>query len=208
MQLFLNRLLGHKLLGFWRVRQILDLERYSDKADRLVLHVDFIGLSLSVENEMEIINTDGNNRAFIELSHLLDDYLNNLVGGEENRSEYLQYNTLNDIHDVILAYDNNNPIGCASFKHYDEGIAEVKRVFIKKEYRGKGVSKHIMRLLEQRAVDKGYSKLILESGTSLVEAMGLYYKIGYMIIENYGQYRDMGDSVCMGKALSNFTDDV
>jgi GNAT superfamily N-acetyltransferase len=151
---------------------------------------------------MEFIYTDVNNRDFIELCHLLDDYLNDLVGGEENRSEYLQYNTLEDIHDVVLAYEDKTPIGCASFKYYDKGIAEVKRVFVKEKYRGNGVSKQLMRLLEQRATEKGYCKLILESGALLVEAMGLYNKIGYTVIEKYGQYKDMEESICMEKVLS------
>ena len=150
---------------------------------------------------MEFLYTDGRNQDFIKLCHLLDAYLNDLVGGEENRTQYLQYNTLEDIHDVVLAYENNNPIGCASFKFFKRGIAEVKRLFIKKEYRGKGVSKQLMSLLEKRAKEKGFYKLVLESGAPLIEAMGLYYKTGYAVIENYGQYKDMDESICMLKIL-------
>lgn len=151
---------------------------------------------------MEFVYTNGKNPDFIELCHLLDAYLNDLVGGEENRSEYLQYNTLEDIHDVVLAYQDNDPIGCASFKYFDKGIAEVKRVFIKEKYRGNGVSEQLMSLLEQRAKEKGYCKLILESGAPLVEAMGLYNKIGYTVSEKYGQYKGMEESICMEKVLS------
>lgn len=152
---------------------------------------------------MEFVYTNGNNKDFIELCHMLDAYLNDLVGGEENRSEYLQYNKLEDIHDVVLAYQDNDPIGCASFKCFDKGIAEVKRVFIKGKYRGNGYSKQLMRFLEQRAIENGYHKLILESGAPLIEAMGLYSKIGYTVIENFGQYKDMEKSICMEKVLSS-----
>ena len=75
------------------------------------------------------------------------------------------------------------------------------RVFIKKSYRGKGVSKQIMELLETRAKQKGYKYFILESGEPLVAAMGLYRKIGYEVIPKYGQYKDMSDSICMKKKL-------
>jgi len=150
---------------------------------------------------MKVIYTDGCNQGFIQLCYLLDAYLNDLVGGEENRTLYLPYNTLEDIHDVVMVYEDNKPIGCASFKFYEEGIAEVKRVFIKKEYRGKGVSKDLMSLLEKRAKQRGFHKLVLESGAPLVEAMGLYYKMGYAIMENYGQYKDMEESICMQKIL-------
>lgn len=55
---------------------------------------------------MRFIYTDGGNSDFIELCHCLDEFLNGLVGGEENRAEYIPYNRLDDIHDVIIAYDD------------------------------------------------------------------------------------------------------
>ena len=58
-----------------------------------------------------------------------------------------------------------------------------------------------MELLEERAKNKGYKYLILESGEPLAAAMSLYRKIGYKVIPNYGQYKDMPDSVCMKKEL-------
>ena len=150
---------------------------------------------------MRFIYTDGSNSDFIELCHCLDEFLNGLVGGEENRAEYIPYNQLDDIHDVIIAYDAANPVGSASFKKYDDECAEVKRVFVKQEYRGKGISSKLMELLENDAREQGYHYLVLESGEALVSAMALYRKIGYKIIPNYGQYKDMPNSICMKKKL-------
>ncbi len=150
---------------------------------------------------MEYIITDGRNEDFITLCRMLDEHLNEAVGGEKQREQYNQYNTLESIHDVILLYDQGLPIACAGFKHHDEGVAEVKRVFLKKEYRGRGLSKELMKHLEARAKDRGYRKLVLETGAVLKEAMSLYQKLGYEIIENYGPYRCMCGSVCMSKLL-------
>lgn len=150
---------------------------------------------------MRFAYTDGDNADFIELCHSLDNFLNELVGGEENRSVYIPYNQLDDIHDVVIAYDEDTPVGCASFKKYDDKCAEVKRVFIKPEYRGRGISKQLMEFLENSARKHGYRRLILESGAPLTAAMALYKEIGYKIIPNYGQYQDMSDSICMGKEL-------
>ena len=150
---------------------------------------------------MRFTHTDGANKDFIHLCHELDDFLNDLVGGEANRAAYIPYNRLDDIHDVIIAYDGNVPIGCASFKRYDNDSAEVKRVFIKPAYRGRGISKALMDLLEKTARQQGYHSFVLESGEPLVAAMALYRKIGYQVIPNYGQYRDMHDSICMRKIL-------
>ena len=92
-------------------------------------------------------------------------------------------------------------MGCASFKYYEDHVAEVKRVFVKKEFRGKGISIKLMDELEHKAKTNGYKKLILETGAPLVEARGLYVKMNYKIIENYGQYKDMPESICMEKML-------
>ena len=121
--------------------------------------------------EIRFMQSDGCNPDFAELCHELDIFLNELVGGEENRAEYIPYNQLEDIHDVILAYDDNIPIGCAAFKNYDNECAEVKRVFLKPEYRDRGISKKLMAQLENAAKAKGYRYLILESGEPLVAAM-------------------------------------
>lgn len=150
---------------------------------------------------MQFVHTDGGNLDFIELCRELDDFLNELVGGEENRAEYIPYNRLCDINDAIIAYDDGVPIGCAAFKKYDDECAEVKRVFIKQKYRGKGISYELMKRLEDAARKKGFRCMILESGEALAAAMTLYRKIGYEVIPNYGQYKDMPDSVCMKKKL-------
>lgn len=150
---------------------------------------------------MRFEHTNGSNQDFILLCQELDIFLNKLVSGEENRSQYIPYNQLNDIHDVILAYDENIPIGCASYKKYDTECAEVKRVFIRREYRGKGISKRLMGLLEKSAKESGYTHFILESGEPLVAAMRLYYSIGFKAIPSYGQYKDMPESICMKKKL-------
>ncbi len=150
---------------------------------------------------MRFVYTDGGSLDFMELCHELDDFFNELVGGEENRAEYIPYNQLDDIHNVIVAYDDDIPVGSVSFKKYDDECAEVKRVFVKEEYRNKGIANELMELLENTAREQGYRYLILESGAPLVAAMALYRKIGYKVIPNYGQYREMPNSICMKKEL-------
>lgn len=147
-------------------------------------------------------HTDGSNTDFVALCHELDAYLNHIVGGEENRAQYIPYNSLDDdVYDAFVAYDCDQAVGCAAIKRYDDESAEVKRVFIREEYRGQKISKELMKLLEQTAKEQGYSCLLLESGEILVEAMALYRKTGFTVIPNYGPYVDMPESVCMKKEL-------
>ncbi len=150
---------------------------------------------------METVHTDGSDKRFVELCHELDDFLNDVVGRDKQRSKYDQYNKLDDIHDVVLVIDNGQAVGCGSYKRYSEEVAEIKRVFVREGHRGKGFAKRIMCELEQKARENGYKKLILETGNLLTVATSLYLNIGYVITENYGQYANMPESVCMMKAL-------
>lgn len=59
-----------------------------------------------------------------------------------------------------------------------------------------------MKAAEVKAAEKGYNNLILETGRILNEAVNLYQNIGYTIIENYGQYKDLPESVCMRKKIA------
>jgi GNAT superfamily N-acetyltransferase len=150
---------------------------------------------------MEIRYTNGEDKDFVSLCEMLDDNLNELVGGEKQRTEYIQYNQLNHIHDVFIIYDEGLPVGCASFKYYDEGIAEVKRVFVRKDYQGRGLSKLLMAQVERKARELNYRSMILETGKPLKSAIGLYTSLGYSVIENYGQYKNMPLSICMKKDI-------
>ncbi len=145
--------------------------------------------------------TDGRNPDFLILCSELDVFLNELVGGEKNRAVYIPLNALDDIHDVVVAYDGELPVGCGSFKQYDSTTAEVKRVFVCSAYRGRGISRKIMMRLENKAREKGFNKLILETGEPLSTAMGLYKNVGYRVIPNYGEYKSMPQSICMEKLL-------
>lgn len=148
-----------------------------------------------------LLFTDGNDHRFVALCRELDDYLNGIVGGEKQREQYNPYNTLEDIHDVALLLEDETPVACGGYKQYEPGVAEIKRVFTKQEHRNRGYGKTIMQALEQRAKQQGYTKLILETGEILRSAMALYLGLGFRVMDNYGPYVDLPESVCMEKNL-------
>lgn len=147
--------------------------------------------------------TNGKDQDFVYLCSELDNNLNEIVGGFDNRSQYVEHNRLGDIHDVYIAYDGYTPIGCASFKKFDEGIVEAKRVYLSKEYRGQGIAQHLMELVEQKAAEQGFHTMILETGRRMKVANAFYEKLGYNIIPNFGVYEGMEASICFGKNIVN-----
>ncbi|MDR1748165.1 MAG: hypothetical protein LBR47_03820 [Spirochaetaceae bacterium] len=67
------------------------------------------------------------NGDFESLCILLDISLKEAVAGEFDQTPYRQFNTLEKIRDVFIAYDGGIPVGCASFREYEPGTAEVKQ---------------------------------------------------------------------------------
>lgn len=150
---------------------------------------------------MEIVYTDGNDTRFVELCGQLDAYLSICVGAEKQQIEYNQYNTLKDIHDVVLIIEDGHAAACGGFKGHETDAAEIKRVFTKDGYRNRGYAKAVIKALEIRAKEKGHVKLILETNVSLKAAVNMYSSLGFHIIKNYGPYVRMPESICMEKHI-------
>ncbi len=79
---------------------------------------------------------------------------------------------------------------------------EIKRVFVPQEFRGRGLSKHIMRALEDHLLDQDIRVVRLETGIRQPEALGLYFRLGYTERAAFGQYEEDPLSVFMEKILS------
>ncbi|NCU03203.1 MAG: GNAT family N-acetyltransferase [Chitinophagaceae bacterium] len=148
---------------------------------------------------LSLIKTNSDSSDFRSLVALLDADLQERYG--EQQSFFSQFNKLDHIHHVIVAYENNQPIGCGAFKEYELGVAEIKRMYVKSFYRGKGIGGQILTALEEWAKEEGYRNCILETGLNQPEAIRVYEREGYKQIPNYGQYVGVEISLCMEKNL-------
>lgn len=143
--------------------------------------------------------TDSDNSDFQNLVALLDEDLK-IRDGDEHVF-YAQFNKIVNIRNIIVCYVENKPIGCGAFREYDPKKVEIKRMFVLPGYRGHGIGLNILKELELWALELNYTECILETGKKQPEAISLYQKAGYMIINNYGQYKNVENSVCMAKAI-------
>jgi len=143
--------------------------------------------------------TNSENIDFINLVQELDKVLHEINGDEQ--SFFTQFNKIDMIKHVVVAYENHIPIGCGAIKEYSSGTMEVKRMFVDKKSQGKGTASKILKELELWAKELGYKKCILETGIKQTSAIALYKRNNFEIIENYGQYKDIKDSVCFQKNL-------
>jgi GNAT superfamily N-acetyltransferase len=149
---------------------------------------------------IKITRTDSENQDFIQLVKYLDAELAQRDG--QDHSFYAQYNKIDKIKYVVLAYEDENPVGCGAIKEYTPDIMEIKRMYTLPEVRGKGIASQVLRALERWASELAYKKCILETGKKQPEAIGLYQRNGYSRIPNYGQYAKVENSLCFEKELA------
>lgn len=148
---------------------------------------------------IEILRTNSENQDFIQLVKHLDDELAEIDGSEH--SFYAQYNKVNQIRYVVVAYEHQRPIACGAIKEFEPDVMEVKRMYTSPHVRGKGVASEVISELEDWARALTYKKCILETGKRQPDAIKLYQKNGYKVIPNYGQYAGVENSVCFEKEL-------
>ncbi len=123
---------------------------------------------------INLIRTNPENIDFSNLIKELDKNLHEING--EEQLLFNEFNKIDMIKHVVIAYENNYPIGCGAIKHYSEDTIEVKRMFVSKDYRGQGIASQILNNLTSWAKKMDYKRCILETGIKQVDAITLYKK--------------------------------
>lgn len=121
-----------------------------------------------------------------------------------------------DIPIFLVAYCAGVPVGCGGLRPLSSSdsalsnAAEIKRMFVDPSYRGpisgnKGLSLSIAELilnrLEDEALERGWSLLLLETGTFLAKARRFYERRGFIQRDMFGNYNEADNSVCYEKRL-------
>jgi GNAT superfamily N-acetyltransferase len=110
----------------------------------------------------------------------------------------------------VVARIDGQLAGCGAVRSYvpyhddlppERGVGEVKRMYTRPALRRRGVSRAVLARLEDLAVELGYRRLVLETGSPQPEALALYETAGWQRIEPYGHYRDEETSICFAKDL-------
>ena len=148
---------------------------------------------------IHIKRSNSENTDFISLVKELDAHLT-IVDGDAH-DFYDQFNNIDVLKNVVLAYDDDIILGCGAFKEYTSNSVEIKRMFTNPDSRGKGIASKILTELEVWAKELNYQSCILETGIKMPDAIGLYTKMGYQVIPNYGQYAGKELSCCFKKVL-------
>jgi GNAT superfamily N-acetyltransferase len=147
-----------------------------------------------------VVRDNSSNPDFKKMVKLLDLDLNQRYGAVQ--SQYDKSNIIESLDTVVIAKVDSEAVGCGCFKQYDKETVEIKRMFVKPEHRGLGIATQLLIELESWAIERGFSRAVLETGEKNPEAIRLYKQHGYRQIEKYGQYVDFELSICFAKNLA------
>lgn len=147
----------------------------------------------------KVLRTNSENCDFNWLIKHLDKELT--ISDGDDHAFYDQFNKLDKIKHVVISSIAEKPVGCGALKKFDEDTVEIKRMFTLNEFRGIGSASTILNELETWASELNFKKCILETGINQPEAISLYKKCGYILTDNYGQYKGVETSLCFFKIL-------
>ena len=86
---------------------------------------------------------------------------------------------------LIKEMETGNFIGCAGIRRFENQIAEIKRMYIKREHRNKGLGARLLDLAIELAKELGYKKIRLDTVESMKPAIKIYRSRGFKQIEPY-----------------------
>lgn len=131
----------------------------------------------------------------------LNEVLDAIYHPEDNHFSLPARDVTGDRGSFLLARLGGRAVGCGAIRMLDDGRAEVKRMYVRPEARGRGVGRAILARLEETARDLGATAMVLEMGAGQSEARALYESVGMAPIPCWGEYLATPLSICLGKTL-------
>lgn len=85
----------------------------------------------------------------------------------------------------LLATSDGEPVAYGGVRALSTEVGEVKRMWVHGDWRGAGLGARVLRELEALAARLGHQRVVLDTNSSLVEAIAMYRRAGYAEIPRY-----------------------
>ena len=101
---------------------------------------------------------------------------------------------------LILAFKSEIAVGCAGVRRLEPTIAELKRMYVKPDFRGYNIGANLLTRSMQLAKELGYEKIRLDTLQTMKKAQDIYRSVGFYEIDAY-RYNPLEGAVYMEKIL-------
>ncbi|ARV63158.1 GNAT family N-acetyltransferase [Nostocales cyanobacterium HT-58-2] len=86
---------------------------------------------------------------------------------------------------LLLGEYETKIAGCACLRKIGDEVGEIKRMYVRPEFRRKGIGRSLLKAIIHEACQIGYSKICLDTAPFAKEAQALYHSLGFQEIEPY-----------------------
>ncbi len=132
-----------------------------------------------------------------EIKALFDEYTKMLIEGDSEFKKYLELQNYSHETEnleekyglpygrLYVALFDGSVTGCIALRKIDEENAELKRLYVKPEYRGNKIGNILLEHILAEAKKIGYKHILLDTLPFLTTAIEMYKKVGFYEIESY-----------------------
>lgn len=138
---------------------------------------------------MDMVSMRNADENALKLFSMHDDFMLDFLGAD--KVYYTRYSENEKLGNIWVAYSDGCPIGCIAYRKKDNHTGEVKRMFIADEYRGRGLSKELLKTVEAYAKEQGCDTLFLDTRITLEPAVSIYSSFGFDIVFQQELYIQM-----------------
>ena len=138
----------------------------------------------------------------IESRSALDPELAALVTAQQQEARASTAFTPDDDSAYLVAAVDGRAVACAGWRPLRDGVAELRRIYVRPAFRGRGIGRQLVVWVEEEALAAGCPTVRLHTDPLLEAAIGLYLSSGYRPIPAYGEYAGAPERVCFEKRLA------
>src|SRR5205814_7267172 len=174
----------------------------------LLVYLTFLAVTFAVrevrESQMSItiVEERPDSADAAQLIAELDAHLNSLPYPQESRHAFSVDKLLREGVSFFVTRYEGKPAGCGGLKLFGSEYGEVKRMYVRPEYRELGFGRLILDRLAEYALERRVGLLRLETGIYQTAAIGLYERCGFQRRSPFGEYRDDPMSVYFEKLIA------